>query len=443
MSGLYDVDTAAHAASDVFRQPEPSRGGALIDQWSVHPPSETIKTVEFTGDNGDFRRMVTKGAALELITFGFYRFWLATAMRRHLWQSTKFQGDALEYTGNAKELLIGFLFALAILAPIYLGYFLLGLEAERYKAFASLPLALFFFVFGQFALYRARRFRLTRTLWRGVRFWMSGSGWKYAVLALLWDALTVVSLGLALPWRNAALERYKMNHTRYGSLQGSFVGQGSAFFKSAWALWLFAVILASGFAWPLGLVIVQGQDRAQIFMNIHGGGLWAITGLFATLFVPFLYGAFKAKEWKWWLEGVRFGEVSATSSLGASAYYSNTWKFIGLSIPIFVIYASIVFAIMNALVSHPAWRDALLTQVSSAGQTTFQAGIVVNVVIYLLFMLMFGIVLRIYLQQRIWKMVISSLDLHNTQALNTVTAQGDSVNALGEGFADGLDIVGF
>ena len=35
---------------------------------------------------------------------------------------------AAEYTGTAKELLIGFLFAIAILAPIYLVYFLIGIE---------------------------------------------------------------------------------------------------------------------------------------------------------------------------------------------------------------------------------------------------------------------------------------------------------------------------
>ncbi len=414
-----------------------------VSPWVLSDANRSTGDITFVGDNGDFRRLVTKGAALELITFGFYRFWLATAMRRYLWQNTKLEGDALEYTGNAKELLIGFLFALAILAPIYFGYFLLGLEAERYQAYASLPLALFFFVFGQFALYRARRFRLTRTLWRGVRFWMSGSGWKYAALALAWNALTVVSLGLALPWRNAALERYKMKHTRYGSLQGSFVGVGGAFFKSGWRLWLAAAFIISGFVWPIGLMIILGQDLAQIFLHAHGAGLWVITALLAAFLAPFLYGAFKAKEWKWWLEGVRFGNVSAISSLQPRTYYANIWKFIGLSLPILVIYASIIFAITNALVSNPVWRDALFTQVSAAGQARFQVGIVVNVFIYLLFMLMFGIFLRIYLQQRIWKMVVNSLTLHNTLALSDIAAQGDSVNALGEGFADGLDIVGF
>ena len=60
-------------------------------------------------------------------------------MRRHLWAHTSIEGDGLEYTGLAKELLIGFLFALAILVPIYLAYFLIGIEAERYQGLRQLP----------------------------------------------------------------------------------------------------------------------------------------------------------------------------------------------------------------------------------------------------------------------------------------------------------------
>src|SRR6202162_657712 len=192
-----------------------------------HPPPLPLS---FSGDRGEFRRLVTRGAGLELVTVGFYRFWLATDIRRHLWSNTIIDGDGAEYTGRARELLIGFLFALAILVPIYLAYFLVGLEVERFRAFASFPLFLFFYLFGQFAIYRARRYRLTRTVWRGVRFWMDGSRWAYAVRAARWGFVAAVPLGAALPWREAALERYKMRHCHYGDLQGSFEGRGSELF---------------------------------------------------------------------------------------------------------------------------------------------------------------------------------------------------------------------
>src|ERR1700729_833717 len=219
-----------------------------MDQMTLVPPPSTPPApppplpVAFTGDRGEFRRLVTRGAGLELITVGFYRFWLATDIRRHLWSNTIIDGDAAEYTGRARELLIGFLFALAILVPIYLAYFLVGLEVERFKAFASIPLFLFFYLFGQFASYRARRYRLTRTVWRGVRFWMDGSGWAYAARAALWGLLMMLTLGLALPWREAALERYKMRHSWYGDLEGSFAGRGWEFFKRGWWLWLLAMM---------------------------------------------------------------------------------------------------------------------------------------------------------------------------------------------------------
>src|SRR3954463_1534759 len=90
-----------------------------------------------SGSRGEFFHLVARGAGLELVTVGFYRFWLVTDIRRHLWANTVIDGDSAEYTGRAKELLIGFLFALAILMPIYLGYFLIGVEAERWQGFAS------------------------------------------------------------------------------------------------------------------------------------------------------------------------------------------------------------------------------------------------------------------------------------------------------------------
>ena len=203
---------------------------APIGSEPVPPPLPPTR-VDFAGDRSVFRKMVTKGAMLELVTFGFYRFWLVTDIRRHLWSNTSIDGDAAEYTGRGKELLIGFLFALAILVPIYLAYFLIGIEFERWQGFASTPLFISFYAFGQFAIFRARRYRLTRTVWRGVRFWMTGSGWLYALQSILWGVLVIATFGITYPWREAALERYKIRHTHYGDLQGRFEGTGWSLFR--------------------------------------------------------------------------------------------------------------------------------------------------------------------------------------------------------------------
>lgn len=369
-------------------------------------PAPPPMPVAFSGSRGEFFHLVKRGAGLELVTLGFYRFWLTTDIRRHLWSNTQIDGDGAEYTGRGRELLIGFLVALAILVPIYLAYFLVGLEAERVKAFASIPLVAFFYLFGQFAMFRARRYRLTRTVWRGVRFWMSGSGWIYALKASLWGLLVMLTLGLALPWRTAALERYKMGHSYYGDLRGSFEGSGWEFFKRGWWLWLLAPVALV--AWPIA---------------------------------PFIYGAFKAVEWRWWLSGIRIGGVRLESQLPRSRLIDLYWKVIGW---IFVL--GLVFSVYLGLAA------ALAASIAGDGFAEFFKSqefsksiplLVLGGLGYLMFALAINVVLRVYLMRDLWVRVLESINIHGIETAANVSARGELANALGEGFADGLDVAGF
>jgi len=373
---------------------------------AVVPPPLPIEpaAVVFAGDRKLFRKLVTRGASLELITAGFYRFWLATDMRRHLWSNTVVDGDAAEYTGRARELLIGFLIAMAILAPIYVIYFVIGIEAERAQAFAGIPIFLFFYVFGQFAIYRARRYRLTRTVWRGVRFWMDGSGWAYALRATLWGVLVALTLGLAWPWREAALERYKMRHTYYGDLQGRFEGTGWEFFKRGWGLWLLS---------PTMLLIIPA---------------------------PFIYGAFRAIEWKWWVRGVRFGDVRFHSTLPTGRLIGLYWSVIGwclLATAVFSVYMGGAIALYVRLTGTPI--DRLFV----GGRITHAIPVIaIYVVGYLALVLAMNVVIRLYLLRDVWHRVVSSVVVERLDAAANVTARGELASAIGEGIADGLDVGG-
>ena len=401
-------------------------------------PLPSPPPVDFSGNRKEFFHLVARGAGLELITVGFYRFWLATDIRCHLWSHTSVDGDAAEYTGRGKELLIGFLFALAILVPIYLAYFIVGLEIEHFKAFASFPLFLFFYLFGQFAIYRARRYRLTRTVWRGVRFWMSGSGWAYAARAALWGVLMLPTLGLILPWREAALERYKMRHCHYGDLQGSFEGSGWDFFKRGWWLWLLAAIL------PIMLLI--GSIPVKFFpvdlpLAQAIGKIAPILTLAVPLVAPFVYGVFKAVQWRWWLSGLRFGDVWFESSLPRGALVGLYWKVIGWFLLLLVLLVGYLFLCA-----------ALIASVSQTPMAKFfvpghlQGSIpmmVLAAVGYLTFVLTLNVVMRVYLLRDLWARVTSSTTVHQLEAAANVSAAGDLANALGEGFANGLDVVGF
>lgn len=399
----------------------------------LHPPPVPGE-VWFAGDRGEFRWLVTRGAALELITFGFYRFWLATDIRRHLWSNTVIEGDAVEYTGRGKELLIGFLFAIAILLPIYLLYFLVGLEVERFKAFASTPLFLFFYLFGQFAIYRARRYRLTRTVWRGVRFWMSGSGWAYSMRAAGWGLLALITLGLALPWREAALERYKMRHSYYGDLQGSFEGRGWEFFKRGWGLWLF--FMASFIAMFVITPLTKVFPALAPFSMVVG-----VLTFFVPFAVPFLYAMFKAIEWRWWLSGIRFGGVRLESSLSESALMSLYWKVIGWSV---LLSGGLGACLFGCVALIAGINHTPIAKLFTPGNLQGSIPILVVMVIgYLALILALNVVMRVYLLRDVWARLIASTTVYGLGAAANVAAEGELANALGEGFADGLDVAGF
>ncbi len=403
------------------------------------PPLPSSPPVEFSGERREFFRLVARGAGLELITVGFYRFWLATDIRRHLWSNTSVDGDAAEYTGRGKELLIGFLFALAILVPIYLAYFIVGLEIERFKAFASFPLFLFFYLFGQFAIYRARRYRLTRTVWRGVRFWMNGSGWAYAAWAALWGLLMFPTLGLILPWREAALERYKMRHCYYGDLQGSFEGSGWDFFKRGWWLWLLAIVLPVMLligSLPLILFPVWSVPLVKAIAQTV-----PLMTLAVPLAAPFVYGAFKAVEWRWWLSGLRFGDVWFESSLTRGALIGLYWKVIGWFLLILALFVGYLFLCATVIASI---GEMPMAKFFAPGN--LQGNIPMMVLTaagYLSFVLSLNVVMRVYLLRELWARVTSSTTVYDLEAAANVSATGDLANALGEGFANGLDVVGF
>ncbi len=408
----------------------------MNDVVAPPPPStaSTVSPVTFTGVRGDFRRLVMRGALLELVTLGFYRFWLATDMRRHWWSHTVVEGDAPEYTGTAKELLIGFLFALAILAPVYLIYFFIGLEAERARALASIPLVLFFFLFYQFAMYRARRYRLSRTIWRGVRFWMKGSGTVYALRAGLWGLLVIITLGLALPWYQAALERYKMQNSFYGDLPGGFEGTGWGFFKSVWWLWL-TTLLIMVLLGGLGQVAALGAPRAAT------GLLAGLSGLVLIVWWVCAYAVYKALEWRWWISGIRFGDVRVESKLTGGALIGLYWKVIGWSflilLALFAWIVAVVFGAMAVTGVRDTGGQAFATAMQNPGTLVAMA------IGYIACALVFGVILRLYLRRDVWARVASSALVYNLAAADNVAARGEAANALGEGFADGIDIGGF
>src|SRR5215210_5047202 len=122
------------------------------------PATPSFGAARFVGRAGDFWRLVIRGTFFLLVTLGIYRFWLTTDIRRFLWSNTEVLGETLEYTGTARELLLGFLIAIAILVPLYTLFFIMALSSGLLGEWSGLLSVLLLAALGQYAVYRAGRY---------------------------------------------------------------------------------------------------------------------------------------------------------------------------------------------------------------------------------------------------------------------------------------------
>ena len=414
---------------------------------SLRPPSPV--RLRFVGNRGDYWRLMIRGGVLQAITLGIYRFWLFTDMRRFLWASTEVEGEALEYTGTAVELLIGFLMAIGILVPVYALLFVASLEFGILSRLSGVVAVVVLAGFGQYAAFRARRYRLTRTVFRGLKFHQAGSAVRYAVRAMLWWIPIGITLGLASPWATANLERYKMRNTFYGSLGGSFAGSGGRLFVRGLLIWILIVgPLAAGLAaavatidWPavgralaLGtaeLVInaLRANDRIALgFSLLIAGVSWSF------LFAIVLYPAYQAIVMRWWLGGLRLGGAAVASDLRMRRYYGAYLRYL-----LYGVLFSLAFAAVAGMVVGLGYM-AFGGQIDFDNTSLLRDGLVAGsiIVAYVIYILGVSTIYQVVVKMRLWQVAVESVLISGIAALDHVQAGEATSSAVGEGLADAL-----
>jgi uncharacterized membrane protein YjgN (DUF898 family) len=406
-------------------------------------------TARFVGNERAYWRLMVRGAFLLLCTLGIYRFWLATDQRRFLWANTEIAGDALEYTGTARELLIGFLIAIAVLVPIYAGFFVAAMDLGIIGRISGVLAFVLLALFGHFAIYRARRYRLARTVFRGVRLHQTGSAWLYAVYSMGWLALTLLTAGLAYPWGQAALERYKLRHTFYGDTRGHFAGSGTRLFLRGIALWFVVVgpLLAGlvfaiqGINWgALAEAVERGGDNVigrieSVSPNFGAVLAFAImASIWSVVAAALLYPAFQTITLRWWTSGLRFGAMAAKSRLRIGQMYGLYLRFLGYSL-VFAVIIGIVSSLVFGL-SFVLFRPLVGSQIGEI------AGVVGAVASYVVVMLGYSTIYQVTVKLRVWRLSFETADLSGLEQLQQVKAAGAASSAFGEGLADALDVGG-
>ncbi|SIS81500.1 protein of unknown function [Roseivivax lentus] len=169
---------------------------------------------------------------------------MKTRLRRWYWSAIRPGGHPLQYVGDPWEKLLGFLIAVVILA-FYIGVVNLVLMFLSFSLFQGNVAAYALSFLGViplwfYAQYRARRYVLARTRWRGVRFALAPGAWGYAFRALGHWIVTIMSCGLLWPRMTFWLEKYKTDRTYFGTARMVQEGRWSMLYPST--RWIFVAL---------------------------------------------------------------------------------------------------------------------------------------------------------------------------------------------------------
>lgn len=220
-------------SSSPWAQAAPPAVGQTTAPGTPWAPEPTPSRPVYDGRLGELYAIYLRHLLLMLVTLGWSRFWGRTNIRRYVWSHLAVLGDRFEYRGRGRELLIGFLFALLLVA-VWIGLmWLVWLYVFHEKPAASfgmfdlftLSVALIGFPLAYVGHYAGLRYRLSRTRWRGIRCGMAGSAWSYGALATGLHFVNATTAYLLTPLVSVNLARPRIANARVGTLPFVFAGR--------------------------------------------------------------------------------------------------------------------------------------------------------------------------------------------------------------------------
>jgi len=407
---------------------------------AVAAAAEPPKQLLFDGSRKPLFWLLLRNLGLTIVTLGIYRFWAKTRVRQFFWRHTKLLDEPLEYLGTGAELFVGFLIAIVILVPLAAIYSLLGFFSVGQPFALSLAIDIVYYTLLAFlvqvAIHRMRRYRLTRTAWRGVRFGLDGSSIRYALISFGYGILSIMTLSLAHPWLRVATMKYFFNNARFGTAPLSLEASGRWLFKR----WLVvAAPLAVGLAFfyivngPLFLEMMEIDARSQAGEEVGDEALallnqillWPIALFFLSIVLSIWYGVV---EFRYLTNGVQLKNVGLRSEISAPFVYR-----------VYLVFW-VAFLILGGLM---AGLVALLVGAISAIAQNAGLAQILPIGLLITFFLFYGILRTLLVDVTLLKRACATMSVANPQELDSVIQSSADLPSHGEGLADALDVGGF
>ena len=256
----------------------------------------------FEGTWQEFAPIAITNLLLTIVTLGIYRFWATARERRYFWSRSRFVDETLEWNGTGLELFIGFLLvAVLFFIPFFVvnqvaqGMILRGEEAMGALLFFA-PFPFFFYLMGV-ARFRALRYRLSRTRWRGIRGGSDDRGFVFGLSYMWKNIVGYLPFGLLVPWSMTSLWNERWSKMSFGPKAFVSDADPAPVYKRFFLFYLapFVVLGVFGFVFQsVGTAYLEGLDEEQlgtVFLSFFVGSivLYFLLGLLAAAFYAAFY----------------------------------------------------------------------------------------------------------------------------------------------------------
>jgi hypothetical protein len=402
--------------------------------------------VDYRGSPTPLLKLGLVTTFLTVMTLGIYRFWARARIRRYFWSALAPGGDALEYTGTGLEKFLGFLIAVAFLA-VYLGLVQLGLlfaglsmlseaqtqgqaiaqiAAQYITVLAVLPLIFY-------AQYRGRRYILSRTRWRGLRFGVERAAFGYVWRGMVYSFVSLVTLGLLLPLQMFQLEKYKVDRTWFGTGRFEQGGHWWMLYPAAKHVILGLLIIVL----PIGLIVFSGEPRYWAIAVAALGAIWLPVGI-----VYYIVHSFRILTRHKTLDGViGFSSMPRTGKvLGLYILGSTAASLIASTA------ATLLLAVAGGLLASMSGGsnlldfDAMISGAMQLDQATGLLAIAGLALFYMVFIVLFSALALVFIRQPLLAHYAAETEILNAGGLRNIRQRAGDEMVEAEGFADALDV---
>jgi uncharacterized membrane protein YjgN (DUF898 family) len=195
--------------------------------------NSSTATFRYHGTGGSLFGLAVVNGLLTIVTLGIYSFWAKNKVREFHYSHTEMDGDRFAYHGTGGELFSGALKASGIMIVLGLVFSILTalLGGPSASPMVTVAIGATFYVgialLICFAINNARRYRLSRSSWRGIRFSFHGDSAEFLKMMVKGALLSIVTLGFYTPYFQNQRRAFLVNNARFGTEPFMYKADGS------------------------------------------------------------------------------------------------------------------------------------------------------------------------------------------------------------------------